>query len=154
MTTIVLGGRLAARGDEPLGDHCPLGRAIGLFGNRVSLLLVREVAYGTHRFDALAKRAGITEAVAATRLKELVAAGVLTKVPYREPGQRERHEYVLTDAGRELVPILMALVAWGERHTPGGGPAVAHDGCGADVAVALTCAAGHDLDDEALRVTG
>ncbi|GAA3834189.1 helix-turn-helix domain-containing protein [Nocardioides panacisoli] len=153
---VQLGGRLATRGDAPLGDRCPIDRTLQAVGNRTALLLVREVLYGATRFESLVKRVGVTDAVASQRLKELVAAGVLAKQPYREPGQRTRHEYVLTPAGHELAPVLLTLLEWGVRHRPDGRGrlGVTHAGCGAEVHVALRCAAGHDVPEEQLLVTG
>lgn len=155
---VQLAGTLLERGDRPLGDHCPLDRAVQLLGNRTAVLLLREVAYGASRFDALARRVGVTDAVAAQRLKELVAAGVLEKVPYREPGQRTRHEYALTESGHALVPVLLGLLEWGRDHLPAPGrstgPAVTHDGCGAAVHVEVRCAAGHQVDEADVVVAG
>jgi DNA-binding HxlR family transcriptional regulator len=150
-----MAGALATRGDVPLGDLCPVERALGLLGNRVTLLLLREVSYGTTRFDALTRRVGVTEAVAARRLRELVDAGVLVKEPYREPGQRTRHEYLLTDSGRELVPVLVGLSVWGARHLAGGGPRITHAGCDEPVRAALVCDAGHRpaMEDVEVRST-
>lgn len=146
--TVRLTGRLAQRDDVALGDHCPVDRTLQLIGNRTSLLLLREVFYGASRFDSLVKRVGVTEAVAAQRLRQLVDAGILTKQPYREPGQRTRHAYVLTDSGHELLPVLMALLQWGAAHSPGRAPAVTHAECGEPVRAELRCAAGHVVDED------
>lgn len=147
---VQLSGSLAERDHQPLGDACPIDRAVRLVGSRPALLLLREAFYGARRFDDLARRVGVTDAVAAQRLKELVAAGVLAKVPYREPGQRTRHEYALTEAGHELLPVVLGLLAWGEKHAPAARSSVAmsHAGCGAPVAAALTCAAGHEVSED------
>lgn len=145
---LTLTGRLATRGDVPLGDRCPLDRTLQLLGNRTALLLLREVFYGASRFDALVKRVGVTEAVAAKRLRELVEVGVLAKEPYREPGQRTRHAYVLTGAGRDLLPAVLALLQWGADHTDGPAPAVAHQGCGEPVRAEVRCTAGHVVAEE------
>ncbi|MCA1983210.1 winged helix-turn-helix transcriptional regulator [Nocardioides nematodiphilus] len=151
--TLQLAGALAER-TVPLGDHCPIDRTMQLVGNRTAVLLLREAFYGATRFDDMVRRVGVTEAVASQRLRELVAAGVLEKSPYREPGQRTRYEYVLTDAGHELLPVLMALTAWGKAHIPGGGPTLSHAGCGEPVEVALRCAAGHEVPENEVLVTG
>jgi DNA-binding HxlR family transcriptional regulator len=146
--TVQLAGPLAKRGDSPLGDRCPIDRTLQLVGNRTALLLLREAFYGATRFDQLWKRVGVTEAVAAQRLRELVSAGVLEKQPYREPGQRTRSEYVLTAAGHDLMPVVLGLLQWGAAHAPkGGGAVVTHDGCGAEVRAVVRCAAGHDVDE-------
>src|SRR5690242_1180954 len=111
--TLQTEGLLATRDDSPLGDLCPMERSLALVGNRTALVLLREAFYGVTRFDQLWKRCGVTEATAAQRLRELVDAGVLEKQPYREPGQRTRHEYVLTPAGHDLMPVFIALLEWG-----------------------------------------
>lgn len=151
--TLQLAGALAER-TRPLGDHCPIDRTMQLLGSRTTVLLLREAFYGATRFDDLVRRVGVTEAVASQRLRELVEAGILAKQPYREPGQRTRHEYVLTEAGHELLPTLLALARWGERHLPGGGPKLTHEGCGEPVAVVARCAAGHDVPEDEVVVTG
>jgi len=146
--SVLLAGRLARRGDVALGDRCPLDRTLQLIGNRTALLLLREVFYGTSRFDSLVKRVGVTEAVAAQRLRELVEVGVLAKEPYREPGQRTRHAYVLTESGHDLLPVVLGLIQWGTAHTKGVAPAVTHAGCGEPVQVEVRCAAGHAVGEE------
>jgi DNA-binding HxlR family transcriptional regulator len=146
--SVQLAGRLAQRGDVALGDRCPVDRTIQLVGNRTALLLLREIFYGASRFDSLVKRVGVTEAVAAQRLRELVDVGVLVKEPYREPGQRTRHAYVLTEAGHDLFPVVLALLQWGATHTAGSAPAVTHAGCGEPVQLEVRCGAGHCVDEE------
>ncbi len=125
-----------------------MDRALQLVGNRTSLLLLREVFYGVSRFDALVKRVGVTEASAAQRLRELVEIGVLAKEPYKEPGQRTRYAYVLTEAGHDLLPVVLALVQWGARHTDGPAPRMRHADCGKPISVALHCAADHDVVED------
>src|SRR3978361_168574 len=105
----VLEGRLADRAAWSADDRCSIHRAMQVVGTRSAMLLMREAFYGTRRFDDFAARVGITEAIAAKRLRELVEAGLLERSPYREPGQRTRHEYRLTDMGRDLVPATLAL---------------------------------------------
>jgi len=124
-------------------------RTLKLVGNRPALLLLREAFYGVTRFDQLWRRVGVTEAVASQRLRELVAAGVLEKQPYREPGQRTRFEYVLTPAGHDLMPVVVGLIQWGATHAPQPGASVVmtHVDCGAEVRAAVRCAAGHDVDE-------
>jgi DNA-binding HxlR family transcriptional regulator len=149
-----LEGRLTDPARGASGDYCPISRAMAVVGTRSAILLLREAAYGTSRFDDFARRTGLTEAVAASRLKELVNHGLLRKEPYQEPGQRTRQAYVLTGAGRDLVPVLVALAAWGSTHAPRRGtPRFSHEGCGEPVAAVLQCAAGHVLDDAELLVT-
>jgi DNA-binding HxlR family transcriptional regulator len=104
-------------------SRCSLALAMDVIGTKSAFLLLREAFYGTTRFDDFVRRVGITEAVAAGRLKELVEAGILAKQPYREPGQRTRSEYVLTEKGEGLFPALLALIQWGDEYLqPDGGP--------------------------------
>lgn len=157
MPPVELAGALLTRGDRPLGDRCPLDRAMQLVGSRSAILLLREVFYGATRFDSLARRVGVTDAVAARWLKELVSAGVLEKVPYREPGQRTRHEYLLTEAGHALMPVVLGLLEWGQAWTephPSGELSVTHRDCGGSVHLAVRCAAGHDVAKDEVVVSG
>jgi DNA-binding HxlR family transcriptional regulator len=131
------------RGPAP---DCSIERALELVSTRSALLLMREAFYGVTRFDEMTARAGVSEPVAAARLKELVGDGLLVREPYREPGQRTRFAYRLTEKGAELLPVLIALMDWGDRWAPadGGGPvALTHLDCGEPVEVQLRCAAGH-----------
>lgn len=119
------------------------------------MLLMREAAYGTTRFDEFATRVGISDAIASSRLRELVDAGLLERRPYREPGQRTRSEYVLTERGNDLVPVVLALAEWGRKHDPRQWePQFTHAGCDAEVTVSVRCAAGHELDTEDVVVSG
>jgi DNA-binding HxlR family transcriptional regulator len=153
--TMQVGGYLATRGDVALGDLCPMDRTLQLIGSRTALLLLREAFYGATRFDQLWQRVGVTEAVAAQRLRELVAAGVLEKQPYREPGKRTRFEYALTPAGHELMPVILGLLQWGAAHAPGEDvAAMTHQGCGAQVRAVVRCAAGHEVDESDVLIVG
>lgn len=149
-----LEGAMADR-DAWRATRCSIDRAVHVVGNRSAQLLMREAFYGTRRFDDFARRVGITEAVAAARLRELVAVGALERRPYREPGQRTRQEYVLTERGRDLLPVSLALMQWGDRHLAGpqGAPLRAtHRDCGAEVGVEVRCRAGHEVPLDELSV--
>ncbi len=123
-------------------------------GSRSAFLLLREAFYGSTRFDDLVRLTGFTEAVAAKRLKELVEHGLLEKRPYQVPGQRTREEYVLTERGHDLLPVLVALGEWSRKHSPArGGPTLLHDGCDGEVRIALRCTDGHDVVEDDLVVT-
>ena len=131
-------------------DTCSIARTLALIGDRWTLLVLRDVANGVRRFDELADHLGIARNVLAGRLARLVDAGLAERIAYREPGERERNEYRLSGPGRELVPILLAFMHWGDRHLAGpeGPPAVVtHADCGAPIKVTLTCEDGHELGD-------
>jgi DNA-binding HxlR family transcriptional regulator len=145
-------GALSDR-DSWRATNCSIDKTIGVVGTRSAMLILREAFYGTTRFDDFAERVGITPAVAATRLKDLVAAGILVRLPYRDPGRRTRDEYHLTDRGRELLPALLALQQWGDRNLQGQGPDLeVVDESGSPVRVAVIDSAGKELTPEQLHV--
>ncbi len=96
--------------------ECPIEKTMALLGTKSAMLIMREAYYGTTRFDDFWRRIGVTKAAAAARLSDLVEAGLLERRPYREPGQRSRDEYVLTDAGLDFMPVIWAMFEWGQRH--------------------------------------
>jgi DNA-binding HxlR family transcriptional regulator len=131
-------------------EACSIARTLALIGDRWTLLVLRDVANGVGRFDELASHLGIARNVLSSRLARLVNGGLVTRTAYREAGARERHEYRLSGPGRELMPILLAFMAWGDRNLAGpeGPPAVVrHADCGAPVRVSLTCEEGHELGE-------
>lgn len=93
-----------------------MAHAAKLLGDKWTLLIVREALYGVTRFDAMHEDLGAPRTVLANRLKKLVEAGVLIRRPYKEEGQRMRHQYVLSQKGVELALPLMALMQWGDKH--------------------------------------
>jgi DNA-binding HxlR family transcriptional regulator len=123
---------------------CPIGRASSLLGDRWILLIVRDASTGVTRFDEFREHLGIADNILSVRLRRLVDAGVLVKVPYRDD-RRTRQEYRLTQAGADLWPVLRAVAEWGQRHTAAAQPAgpmrVVHAGCGADLGSGPVCPA-------------
>ncbi len=148
-----LTGELSPRSDWE-AKRCSIARAVEVVSTRSAFLLLREAFYGTERFDDFAARAQISEPVAAARLKELVSAGLLVREPYREPGQRTRYAYRLTDKGTDLFPALAALMQWGDRWlADDDGPIeLRHRDCGAPVHTRLRCEHGHDVEVDELDV--
>ena len=131
-------------------DTCSIARTLAVAGDRWTLLVLRDVANGVRRFDELASHLGIARNILSGRLAALTQAGLVERSAYREPGERERHEYRLSGPGRELIPILLAIMAWGDRNLAGpeGPPTVArHAGCGARIKITVTCEEGHELGD-------
>jgi len=106
-------------------ERCSIARSLEVLGQKWSLLIVREATLrGRTRFADFRAALGVAPDVLTDRLARLVDAGVLERRPYRAAGEREREEYVLTDAGRALLPVLAAITAWGDEHRPSGfGPA-------------------------------
>jgi DNA-binding HxlR family transcriptional regulator len=144
---IQMTGRLDPR-DGWRADQCPIARTLDTVGARSAFLLLREAFYGATRFEQFVQRAAVSEPVAAARLRELTEEGLLERVPYREEGQRTRHEYRLTEKGLELLPVLVAMMRWGDRwlFPDGARVELTHAGCGGQVGVALRCEAGHEVE--------
>jgi DNA-binding HxlR family transcriptional regulator len=92
---------------------CSLAAALDVLGERWSLLALREIGYGVHRFARIAGYTGASRDILADRLRKLEAAGVIERHPYSE--HPPRHEYHLTQAGRELFPVMQALSQWGDK---------------------------------------
>jgi DNA-binding HxlR family transcriptional regulator len=128
----------------PLADRtsCSVARSLDVLGDTWSVLVVREMFLGTHRFDMLQDHLGIARNVLAARLKRLVEHGILAKRQYHE--HPPRFEYRLTRKGADLYPVVVALLQWGDRYVadPGGGPMLLeHAVCGHVTEVVPTCAA-------------
>ena len=95
---------------------CPVAGSLDLLGDRWSILVVRDVMNGVHRFDDLVGRLGVSRATLSDRLRRLVSAGILVPVPYQTDRGQTREEYRLTEKGWELRNVLIALREWGDRH--------------------------------------
>jgi DNA-binding HxlR family transcriptional regulator len=91
--------------------RCPVARTMAALGERWSILLLREAFYGATRFDEFEKNLGIAPNILSARLRSLVEHGVLEKVPVAGG----RHEYRLTEKGRDFFPAFVALKHWGDR---------------------------------------
>jgi DNA-binding HxlR family transcriptional regulator len=135
-------------------DRCMIAASLDVISTRSAFLILREAFFGTTRFDDFAQRVGISEPVAARRLRELVEQGLLVREDYREPGQRTRQRYRLTEKGADLLPALTALRQWGDRWLDDrGGPVeLRHRGCGEAVSVQLRCESGHHVSTDDLDV--
>jgi len=129
-------------------ENCSIAASLGVLGEKWTLLVLRDAFNGVRRFEDMYQRIGAPRQVLSARLARLVDEGVLRRVPYREPGQRQRDEYRLTQKGLDLYPVLVALMHWGDKWaTTPNGPAVTlhHRDCGADVDLVLQCADGHQV---------
>jgi DNA-binding HxlR family transcriptional regulator len=99
-------------------SDCPVACSLDLLGDRWTLLVVRDLFLGKSRFsDFLASNEKIATNILADRLRRLEAAGLVSTAHYS--GHSRRVSYRLTPAGRDLAPVLAALIDWGERHIPG-----------------------------------
>ncbi|WP_060907495.1 winged helix-turn-helix transcriptional regulator [Streptomyces scabiei] len=120
---------------------CSIADALALVGEKYSLLVLREVCLGNGRFEQLVRNIGAPRDVLATRLRRLVDADILHKQVYSERPQR--FEYRPTQAGLELEPVLMTLMAWGDRHLrkEDDRPMVVEHSCGHELVPVVTCTA-------------
>lgn len=98
-----------------LAEHpCPISRSVERVGAWWNILILREALNGSTRFDDFQQRLGIAPAMLTKRLRELVEEGLLTKARYCDRPPRDA--YLLTERGRDFQPVLVALLAWGNRH--------------------------------------
>jgi DNA-binding HxlR family transcriptional regulator len=127
---------------------CTIGAALDIVGEKWAFLVLREAFNGVRRFDDIRDRTHAPRQILSDRLARLVDQDLLRKVPYREPGQRTRSEYRLTEKGLELFPVIAALLEWGNKYAASPeGPTVklTHRDCGAPVGLQLMCTEGHRL---------
>ena len=128
--------------------NCSIARPLAVLGERWALLVLRDLFLGLRRFDEIQESLGVASNVLSQRLATLVEEGIVERRRYSE--HPERFEYLLTEKGRELQPVLLALLRWGDRHTAGPeGPALepTHDDCGKGFQMVPTCSeCGGELD--------
>jgi DNA-binding HxlR family transcriptional regulator len=132
--------------------ECPVARTLDLVGDRWSLLVIRDAMDGARSFTEFQRRTGIARNILTDRLRKLTTHGLLAQRP--APSGR-RHEYLLTDAGRDLFPVVLTLRQWGERHAfaPGEARSILVDEHGIPVPeVSPTSADGAPLDTETTHV--
>ena len=136
------------------GMACSLARSLDVVGEWWTPLVLRDVWLGRTRFDEIQENLGLSRKVLADRLQTLVREGVLERRPYQQ--RPSRHEYHLTDKGKELIAPLLALIAWGDRWAAGkAGPPLLlhHDRCGQVVQAQVTCSScGEPLQVDEVRV--
>ena len=109
---------------------CSVAQCLEVVGEWWSLLIIRDAFFGVTRFEEFQSRLGISRNILQQRLASLVAAGVLDRVPYCEHPPRD--EYLLTDKGRDLWPVLTTMRQWGDRYAAPSGPPIqlVHKSCG------------------------
>jgi len=130
------------------GRPCSIAAALHLVGDRWALLAVRELIFGNHRFDQIARNTGAPRDRLSARLRSLEDAGVIERRPYSD--RPRRYEYRLTDAGRELAPVIHALRTWGDKWATDERAIVLEHRCGHEFDAAPTCrhCGGEILDTE------
>jgi DNA-binding HxlR family transcriptional regulator len=118
---------------------CSVAAALDVIGEKWSLLVVRELALGVHRFAEIARNTGAPRDILTNRLRRLETAGVLERRLYQE--HPERFEYRLTPSGKELRPILLGLSQWGDRWASTNPPTEWEHTCGETLELVHTCKA-------------
>lgn len=122
------------------GWPCTIARSADVLGDGWNLLIIRQACLGTRRFDDFQATLGIGRNVLTAHLNRLVDEGLLVRVPYQE--RPVRHEYRLTDKGRDVFPILTAMAAWADKWLTGpeGTPLVFHHmACDHDMQAEVVC---------------
>jgi DNA-binding HxlR family transcriptional regulator len=142
---------------QPPTATCAIERSLAVVGDRWSLLILRDAHAGITRFAEFQAQLGVATNILAVRLDKLVAAGVLEKHEYRDPGERARPEYRLTAAGFDLCVVLGALQQWGDTYLPlPGGPVTARceRDTGKPVSVSFIDDSGSPIDPHHVRLDG
>ena len=104
--------------EKEISGTCPVDRGLSRVGDRWSMLILRDLERGLTRYEQLRTSLGIAPNILSRRLAALTEAGLLEKRRYSQRPPRD--EYLLTDAGRDFLPILMAIGAWGRKYNGGG----------------------------------
>jgi DNA-binding HxlR family transcriptional regulator len=120
--------------------NCSIARTLDVIGDAWTPLILRDIAFGITRFDAIQRDLGISRKVLSERLSSLVEHGVLQRAPYQD--KPARYDYYPTEKGADLAFVLLAMQAWGDRWIFGeDGPPILfrHESCGAIVAPVTSC---------------
>jgi DNA-binding HxlR family transcriptional regulator len=143
----------------PAKNHTPrrpdgIERAADVLGDRWRLLVMREAFYGVRRYGEMCRNLGIARNVLASRLKDLVADGLLERRRYRT--DPDWYEYVLSDAGRDLYGAIVALLHWADTYLPAADDdklRLRHGPCGRLTYAKVVCAVcGNELDPREVQV--
>lgn len=128
-----------AHSDRIPTEVCSIATTLAVIGDRWSLLILRNIFRGGHRFSEIQSDLGIAKNLLSDRLSSLVEHGVLERVPYQD--RPVRYQYLLTQKGADLSPALIALMGWGDRwYAANGVPTVLiHEGCGQPLEQAVRC---------------
>jgi len=132
--------------------ECSVARTLDIVGEKWALLAIREVFLGNRRFDEIIRRTGAPRDTLAARLRTLTHAGILKRQQYSE--HPARFEYRLTEAGRELYPVILTLMRWGDQHLAGesGPPLLLEHNCGQRLVAQVVCeACGEPVEPRSAR---
>jgi DNA-binding HxlR family transcriptional regulator len=118
---------------------CSLARSLQIVGEWWTMLVLRDICFGHNRFELIHEHLGIARNILKTRLDTLVGHGLAERRRYQS--RPDRYEYVATEMGVELVPVFLAMVAWGDRFAAPAGPPMlfTHHACGRDTVATVVC---------------
>src|SRR5215467_14015319 len=118
---------------------CSLARSLQIVGEWWTMLVLRDVCFDVNRFEAIHEHLGIARNILKARLDTLVEHGLVERRRYQT--RPDRYEYVATEMGAELVPVFLAMVAWGDRFAAPDGPPMlfTHHTCGKDTVATVVC---------------
>jgi DNA-binding HxlR family transcriptional regulator len=118
---------------------CSLARSLQIVGEWWTMLVLRDVCFGWNKFDEIHQHLGIARNILKARLDTLVEQGMVERRQYQQ--RPDRFEYVPTDKALDFVPVILAMVAWGDRWTAVDGPPIlfTHRPCGHDTAASVVC---------------
>lgn len=108
--------RLQDRQQWSIGDACSMSKVLELLSTKTAFQVIRELFFGTRRFEDFVERIGTSAPAVSRALKQLEAAQIVARARYQEQGRRARDEYRLTEAGEDLLPVFMSLVQWGDTY--------------------------------------
>jgi DNA-binding HxlR family transcriptional regulator len=135
---------------------CSVARTVDLLGDWWTPLVLRDAYYGVRRFDDFQRDLKIGRNILTERLNRLVDEGLLERVPYQE--RPVRHEYLLTDKGRDFFPVMVAMMRWGDRWLTGDeGPPLTlhHTTCDHDMHAEVVCShCGEPIELRHVRARG
>ncbi len=103
-----------------IGEACSMSKVLELLSTKTAFQVIRELFFGTTRFEDFVERIGTSAPAVSRALKQLESAEIVARARYQEPGRRARDEYRLTEAGEDLLPVFMSLVRWGDTHLQNG----------------------------------
>ena len=130
------------RHDELLEQNCAIARAGAILGERWVFAILRASFFRARTFEDYQRATGVARNILTERLNRLVDFGILERRPYSEGARRTRNEYRLTEAGRDLYPVIVSMMEWGNKHTGllhGAPVELRHRTCGAVTHPTLTC---------------
>ena len=134
--------------------ECSIARALDAVGDRWSLLILRDSFYGVRRFEDFREDLGVARNILTDRLHKLVAKGVLERVQYAD--KPPRFEYRLTEKGKDLLPVILTMMKWGNKWTHESEHApvtLTHTKCGHETEPVVVCShCGEELVRKELRV--